>query len=96
MRSLVLAALLAAAAASPVAAQGANTSQLAASVQHRLNTLGFGDVDARTLSTRQLGALHLKLQGPVFGGVGLNNRWIRKRAEVQSILGWEAEGRPSR
>ena len=80
----------------PSPTRAAQSDQLAASVQRRLNLLGFRDVDARTLSTRQLAALHTKLQGPIFGGIGLDNRFINLRSEVRVILGWEDEGRPSR
>jgi len=94
IRPLILSMLLATTVpAAPALSQ--QSSQLAASVQHRLNALGFREVDARTLSTRQLAALHLKLQGPVFGGVGLRNRYINLRSEVGVILRWEEEGRKS-
>jgi hypothetical protein len=79
--------------AAPVAADP--NPQLVSSVQSRLNSLGLRDVDASTLSTRQIAALHLKLQGPRFGGVGLNNRWLNLRRDVQAILRWEEEGRRS-
>lgn len=80
----------------PAAAEArAPHPQLVRSVQHRLNRIGFRDVDARTLSTRQIAALHMRLQGPIFGGVGLDNRWINLRSEVRRILLWEAEGRRS-
>ncbi|KIT15358.1 hypothetical protein [Jannaschia aquimarina] len=70
-------------------------SQLVASVQQRLDRLGFDGVDARQLSTRQIAALHMRLQGPTFGGFGFNDRWMKKRREVKAILRWEEEGRPS-
>lgn len=69
--------------------------QLVASVQSRLNWLGFRNVDARTLSTRQVAALHLKLQGSNTGGFGFSNNRQRLRSEVRTILRWEEEGRPS-
>ena len=95
IRPFLFAAALAAAvpAAAPVAADP--NPQLVASVQSRLNRLGFREVDARDLSTRQIVALHTRLQGPTFGGVGLNNRFINLRSEVQAILRWEEEGRRS-
>lgn len=62
-------------------------AQLVTSVQHRLNVLGFRDVDAGTLSTAQIAALHLYLDGPVldFGGFDRMNA----RSRVKVILGWE-------
>ena len=69
--------------ATPVVA--APNKQLVASVQHRLNVLGFSKVDAGTLSTAQIGALHLRLQGSFAFGY---NR-IRKQQEVKVILQWK-------
>jgi len=62
-------------------------AQLVASVQHRLNSLGFTKVDAATLTTRQIAALHMQLgrrTGSAFGG-----DYIRTRQRVQVILGWD-------
>ena len=63
---MAFAALLAA--ATPAIAEP--NAQLVASVQQRLNYLGFMEVDARTLSTPQIAALHLELDGRAldFGG----------------------------
>ncbi|MBM2575243.1 hypothetical protein JQC91_02900 [Jannaschia sp. Os4] len=88
MRALLIAAALAAAAA-PAAAQTAKpaqTSQLAAGVQRTLDVLGFREVDARSLITRQLAAIHLNVapRAPGFG-----SRWINLRQEVKVILGWD-------
>lgn len=55
--------LLAAALAAAAPASANEHPQLAASVQQRLDILGFRNVDARTLSLGQLAALHLQLQG---------------------------------
>ncbi|CTQ48333.1 hypothetical protein [Jannaschia donghaensis] len=83
MRSLILA--LALAVATPAVA--APNAQLVASVQQRLNYLGFRGVDARTLTTRQIAALHMQLQGRNldFGGV----RRMNARSQVKVILGWD-------
>jgi hypothetical protein len=58
-------------------------TQLAASVQHDLNVLGFGEVDARSLSLRQLAALHTQIDGRL---AGLGPRWIDARGRVKAIL----------
>ena len=72
--------------AAPLAAEP--NAQLVSSVQHRLNVLGFDEVDARILSTRQIAALHMQLRGPVFG-----RAYVEKRQRVKVILNWEAQGR---
>ena len=81
---LVLA--LAAALAATTPAVAAPNAQLVASVQHRLDALGFRDVDARTLTTRQIAALHLQLQGRA---LSYGPRWIDTRAAVRAILRWD-------
>ncbi|WP_179378923.1 hypothetical protein [Jannaschia marina] len=62
-------------------------AQLVASVQQRLNLLGFRDVDASTLSTRQIAALHMQLQGRALDFGGFNR--LNTRSRVQVILGWD-------
>jgi hypothetical protein len=69
--------------ATPVLA--APNQQLVTSVQQRLNVIGFSKVDASTLSTSQIGALHLRLQGNYTFGL---NR-IRTQQDVKVILNWE-------
>ncbi|CUH15794.1 hypothetical protein JSE7799_00323 [Jannaschia seosinensis] len=88
VRSILLAASLAGVslAAAPVHAEEP-PAQLAATVQHRLNLLGFGHVHARELSVRQLAALHLELQGRALALGGLHRMKTRQRVEV--ILGWD-------
>ncbi len=61
LRAATLAPALAGALAAPAMADP--HPQLAASVQQRLDVLGFRHVDARTLSLSQLAALQLQLQG---------------------------------
>lgn len=82
--ALALIAALAVAAAGPAAA--APNAQLVASVQDRLDLLGFRDVDAGTLSTAQIAALHLELTGPL---PGYGPRWIDLRQTVKAILRWD-------
>jgi hypothetical protein len=83
IRPLVLAAALAFGAPAAIAAPNA---QLVASVQQRLDVSGFADVDAGTLSTRQVAALHMQLQGraPRHG-----RPWIETRQKVKAILRWD-------
>lgn len=69
--------------ATPVAA--APNQQLVTSVQHRLNVIGFSKVDAGTLSTSQIAALHTRLQGNYTFGL---NR-IRTQQAVKVILDWD-------
>tara|TARA_R110002012_G_scaffold34960_1_gene100391 strand:- start:655 stop:927 length:273 start_codon:yes stop_codon:yes gene_type:complete len=80
---LILVAALAV--ATPVMA--APNAQLVASVQQRLDILGFRDVDAGTLTTRQIAALHMQLQGRAmdFGGF----RRMNTRSRVKVILSWD-------
>ena len=80
MRSLVLA--LALAIATPAIA--APNAQLVASVQQRLDILGFDDVDASTLTTRQIAALHMQLRGRAMDFGRINTR-----SRVKIILGWD-------
>ncbi|WP_371156660.1 hypothetical protein [Jannaschia sp. 2305UL9-9] len=64
----------------------APNAQLVASVQNRLDRLGFDAVDADSLTTRQIAALHMQLQGRALSfGPG----WIKTRQRVQVILGWD-------
>lgn len=81
MRALLVAALLAT--TSPAIA--APNAQLVRSVEHRLAVIGFGHVDASTLSTAQIGALHMKLQGPYASTF----RRVRTQQEVKIILEWD-------
>lgn len=71
--------------ASPVVA--APNAQLVASVQQRLNHLGFREVDASTLTTRQIAALHMQLQGRALDFGGFNRIDTRNRVKV--ILNWD-------
>ena len=89
LTAAALAAPLGAAPAAPVLAQAAAAApnrHLVANAQHTLNVLGFREVDAASLTTRQLGAIHLNVapRAPGFGA-----RWIRLRQEVKVILGWD-------
>ncbi|MDA8746937.1 hypothetical protein N9M66_01860 [Litoreibacter sp.] len=64
----------------PVAA--AQNSQLVRSVEQRLTTIGFNEVDASVLTTSQLASLHLTLQGSY-------DNFLRRaqiRQEIQIIL----------
>ncbi|MEM8851642.1 MAG: hypothetical protein AAGE03_16625 [Pseudomonadota bacterium] len=81
MRALLLALSLAVAAV-PAAAQTQRqgASQLAASIQKDLDFLGFEDVDAQSLSLRQLGALHSLSDEISFA------RYVQNRYEAQAIL----------
>lgn len=82
---MIRAALIAAALALATPAIAAPNAQLVRSVQHRLNILGFQHIDAGTLSTMQISALHMKLQGPYTSTF----RRVRTQQEVKVILGWE-------
>lgn len=82
---LVLALAAALAIGTPVVA--APNAQLVNSVQQRLDILGFRDVDASTLTTRQIAALHLELQGRAMSFGGFNR--INTRQKVKVILGWD-------
>ncbi|MFO6464540.1 hypothetical protein ACK8OR_09110 [Jannaschia sp. KMU-145] len=70
--------------AAPVTA--APNAQLVQSVQTRLNTLGFGAVDAGSLTTRQIAALHMQLQG---GTMEFGIPQMDARQKVRVILGWD-------
>lgn len=61
-------------------------SQLAANAQYVLNRLGYQEVDARSLSTRQLAAIQTQ-----FGGnrLSFGRPWINSRGRIQVILGWD-------
>ncbi|MEM7642042.1 MAG: hypothetical protein AAF366_05890 [Pseudomonadota bacterium] len=69
--------------AAPSGAQstGAGASQLAASIQPDLDFLGFEDVDARSLSLRQLGAMR-----SAFSSIGTGMKVIDVQFRVQAIL----------
>lgn len=62
----------------------APNAQLTASVQTRMDLLGFGSVDVDALSNKKVAALHLALRGRYLGGL---NR-MRKQQEVKTILDW--------
>lgn len=81
LAALGLAAVLSLTAA-PVLAKP--NAQLVRSVEHRLATIGMRDVDASQLTTQQVGALHLRLQGNFTFGL---NR-IRAQQDVKVILNW--------
>lgn len=81
--AIILAAMLTISA--PAAA--APNAQLVASVQQRLDLLGFSDVDAGTLTTAQIAALHLELQGRSMDFGGVERMKIRMR--VKAILNWK-------
>ncbi len=81
MRALLLIAALAVA----TPALAAPNAQLVASVQQRLNLLGFRGVDAGELTTSQIAALHLELQGRAMSIGGFNRMNTRQRVKV--ILG---------
>jgi hypothetical protein len=81
MRTLILVLLLGLAAPAAFAAPNA---QIVASVQQRLNVLGFRDVDASTLTTSQIGALHLELDSRALSFSGFNR--INARSKVKVIL----------
>lgn len=84
MRKALLLALLLAA---TVPVQAAPNAQLVASVQQRLDRVGFPDVDAATLSTRQIAALHLELDGRAMDFGGFARLTTQQRVRV--ILGWD-------
>lgn len=79
-------ALLAALAAPVAPAHAAPDRHLVANAQHTLNVLGFDEVDAGSLTTRQVAAIHLNI-APRAPGWG--RRWIELRQEVKVILGWD-------
>lgn len=79
--------ILAAALAIAVPVNAAPNAQLVSSVQQRLDLLGFRDVDASTLTTRQIAALHMQLQGRTLDFGGFNR--MNARSRVQVILGWD-------
>lgn len=75
MTRTILAALLTFSLAVPAAA---NSSQLILSVQRELDQLGFSEVDASTLTSAQLSAIHYATT---------RKRESGRRAKVKSILG---------
>ncbi len=62
-------------------------SQLESLVERRLDILGFGRVDVTSLTSRQLSALHMHLQGRALDLGGFNRMNARSRVEI--ILGWD-------
>ncbi|UWQ18565.1 hypothetical protein [Jannaschia sp. M317] len=80
--ALVLAAFL----AGLQPAMAAPNAQLVASVQHRLDALGFAAVDAGQLSTRQIAALHMQLNRRSF--TPGPRRWDTQQ-KVKVILRWD-------
>ncbi|MEM8848516.1 MAG: hypothetical protein AAGE03_00640 [Pseudomonadota bacterium] len=60
---------------------GQGASQLATSIQPDLNLLGFDDVDAQSLSLRQLGAIR-----SAFSAIGTGMKVIDVQFRVQAIL----------
>lgn len=64
----------------------APNAQLVASVQQRLDRIGFDSVEADRLTTRQIAALHMQLQGRA---VAFGPQWIKTRQKVSVILGWD-------
>lgn len=61
-----------------------NDARLASSVQQRLDRIGLRDVDATTLTNRQLSMIHLELQGKALDFGGFNR--INARSAVRVIL----------
>jgi hypothetical protein len=86
MRTAVLVLALVLAASGPGEAVADPNPQLVASVQRKLNSLGFQDVDATRLSTRQVAALHMQLQG---GTTSFGRNYLQTRQRVKSILRWD-------
>ncbi|MEM9581557.1 MAG: hypothetical protein AAGA08_00425 [Pseudomonadota bacterium] len=82
---MIRAGLIASLLALTAPALAAPNAQLVRSVEHRLAIIGMRDVDVSTLSTAQVGALHMKLQGRY---ADFHQR-VRTRQEVKVILGWE-------
>lgn len=70
-----------------VPASAQPNAQLVNSVEQRLAILGFNDVDAATLSNRQIAELHLELQGNAFSFDNFGR--INARSRVKIILGRE-------
>ncbi len=64
----------------------APNAQLVQSVENRLAVIGMRDVDVSGLSTSQIAALHLKLQGNYDSFL----RRVRTQQEVKVILGWDS------
>ncbi len=62
-------------------------AQLVRGVQYNLDFLRFEHVDARTLTNRQIAALHLEFQGRA---VSFGRKFFRTRQTVKVILGWDA------
>lgn len=75
--------------AAPLAAQRdgpRQSAQLAASAQYVLNRLGYQQVDATSLSTRQLAAIHTQFHGR---RLNFGRQWIDSRGRIAVILGWD-------
>ncbi|MGB3553085.1 MAG: hypothetical protein WBA25_00425 [Jannaschia sp.] len=86
----VLRALAVAASLAATPAVAAPNAQLVTSVQQRLDRIGFDAVEARSLTTRQIAALHMELQGRALAP---GPRWIDTRQRVRVILGWDGFAR---
>ena len=77
--------LVAAALAAGCAPAPAGTApQVVGEVQRMLRETGFGEVDANTLSTSQVAAIYLQLQGRALEPAGL--RGVEARQRVRAIL----------
>ena len=81
--AFVLSALLVCA---PLAGKAEPSPQFVASVQSRLDMVGYPQVDAASLTTRQLAALHMQI-GSRYAVTG--SRWLEGRRKVQAILRWD-------
>ncbi|GIT90977.1 hypothetical protein JANAI62_14320 [Jannaschia pagri] len=84
MRRALALAIVATLVAGPSVA--APNAQLVASVQNRLDRLGFSAVEADRLSTRQIAALHLQLQGRA---LDFGPQRLTTRQRVKTILRWD-------
>lgn len=82
LKPILIVAALALTTAPTIAAPNA---QLVRSVEHRLSILGFRGVDGSALTTAQVGALHMRLQGNYTAGL---NR-VRAQQAVKVILDWK-------
>lgn len=67
----------------------APNAQLVNSVEQRLSIIGFSKVDGSELSTSQISALHLRLQGSYEFGLDR----VRAQQDVKVILNWTGQER---
>jgi len=74
----------------PSVAAAATNTQLIRSVEHRLATIGLGQVDVSQLNRTQISALHLRLQGN-YNSFGLER--VRTQQDVKVILNWTGQER---